>query len=289
MNNYLKLYLLCMSILYLSACSMGQVTTRASMPLIEGGVTALYQETDIELARDAIPSNISLIEGMLINDPGNQALRIYAAQAYYAYAFAFLEDTDPQRAVNLYERCFNHAKLILLDQGLTDAQMQGSLDELEAAVNKLGNNSVPALFWSSSCWARGIDLNRDNADKLADLPRAVTFMQRVHELDEHYYLSGPNIFFGVYYGSRSPMLGGNFELSEAYFEKANAYNNNKLLIVDLYRAQYLERQRYDQQAFHSLLENIINADDKLYPEQALVNQVAKQKATLLLEKEDQWF
>ena len=85
------------------------------------------------------------------------------------------------------------------------------------------------------------------------------------------------------------MLGGNFELSEAYFDKANAYNNNKLLIVDLYRAQYLERQRYDQQAFHSLLENIINADDKLYPEQALVNQVAKQKATLLLEKEDQWF
>jgi len=289
MNNCLKLCTLCLTIILLAGCSMGQLTTRAAMPLIDGGVTALYQETDPELARDAIPANISLIEGMLINDPGNEELRIYAAQAYYAYAFAFLEETDKQRAVNLYERCFNHARQILLQQGLTEAQIKGSLDELESEVNKLGKNSVPALFWSSSCWARGIDLNRDNADKLADLPRAVTFMKRVHELDEHYYLSGPNIFFGVYYGSRSPMLGGDFELSETYFEKANTYNNNKLLVVDLYRAQYLERQRYDQQEFHRLLENIVNADDGLNPEQALVNQVAKQKARLLLEKEDQWF
>jgi hypothetical protein len=268
---------------------MGQLTTRAAMPLIDGGVTALYQETDLELARDAIPSNITLIEGMLINDPGNPKLHIYAAQAYYAYAFAFLEETEKERAVKLYDRCFNHAWQVLIEQGMTEEKLKGSLDELEAAVNKLGKNSVPALFWSSSCWARGIDLNRDNADKLADLPRAVTFMRRVYELDEHYYLSGPNIFFGVYYGSRSPMLGGNFELSEAYFDKANAYNNNKLLVVNLYKAQYLERQRYDQQAFHSLLENIVNADDDLNPAQALVNQVAKQKASLLLKKEDQWF
>ncbi len=289
MNNHLKLSMLCLSVILLTGCSMGQLTTRAAMPLIDGGVTALYQETDPELARDAIPANISLIEGMLINDPGNQALRIYAAQAYYAYAFAFLEETDQPRAVKLYDRCVNHAKQILQEQGLSEAQMQGSLDGLEVAIEKLGSRSVPALFWSSSCWARGIDLNRDSAEKLADLPRAVMFMQRVYELDEHYYLSGPNIFFGVYYGSRSPMLGGNYELSEAYFKKANAYNNNKLLIVDLYMAQYLERQRYDQQAFHRLLENVVNADDNLYPEQALVNEVAKQKARLLLEKEDQWF
>lgn len=289
MNHCLKLCMLSLTIILQAGCSMGQLTTRAAMPLIDGGVAALYQETDLELAKDAIPANISLIEGMLINDPGNRELRIYAAQAYYAYAFAFIEETDPQRAAKLYDRCFNHAQYILLQQGLTEAQMKGALDELETAVNKLGKKSVPALFWSSSCWARGIDLNRDNADKLADLPRAVTFMQRVLELDEHYYLSGPNIFFGVYYGSRSPMLGGNFELSQAYFEKANAYNDNKLLVVDLYRAQYLERQRYDQQAFHRLLENIVNADDDLNPEQALVNQVAKQKASLLLEKEDQWF
>ena len=85
MNNCLKLGLLSLAFITITGCSMGQLTTRASMPLIDGGVEALYQETDLQLAKDAIPANISLIEGMLINDPDNEELRLYAAQAYYVY------------------------------------------------------------------------------------------------------------------------------------------------------------------------------------------------------------
>ncbi|MCK5663017.1 MAG: hypothetical protein KAI17_05995, partial [Thiotrichaceae bacterium] len=134
-----------------------------------------------------------------------------------------------------------------------------------------------------------IDLNRDKAENLAQLPKAVMLMQRVLDLDEHYYMSSAHIFFGVYYGSKSPMLGGNYELSEEHFNKAEQANQNKLLIVNLLRAQYLERQRFAQQKFHNLLTHIIQADNQLYPEQALINQIAKHKASLLLKKEDEWF
>jgi len=289
MNNYLKLGLLLYTLSLLSACSISQLTVRASMPLIDGGISAMNMETDLDLAYSAIPGNLSLIEGMLIKDPGNEALHLYAAQAYYGYAFGFIEDTDPDRASELYERGYQHARRVLFDQGLNAQDIQGDLNNLQDSVNKLGKNSVPALFWAASCWAKSIDLNRDKARNLAQLPKAVMFMQRVLELDESYYLSSAHTFFGVYYGSKSPMLGGNYELSEQHFAKANQANQDKLLVVNLLRAQYLERQRFDQQAFHDLLTGIIQASNSLYPEQALINQISKRKASLLLKKEEQWF
>jgi TRAP transporter T-component len=59
--------------------------------------------------------------------------------------------------------------------------------------------------------------------------------------------------------------------------------------VDVMQAQYLERQRFDQDAFHRLLTGVKNAPDDLYPEQALANVIAKNKAMILLGKEEKWF
>jgi len=289
MNYYLKIGFFICAVSQLTACSLSQVTTRAAMPLIEGGFTALNQQSDLQLAEDSLPANISLIEGMLINDPGNEALQLYAAQAYYGYAFGFIEDSNPERAAKLYTRCYEHTQQVLTDYDITPALLNGTLDELQNSINSLNKNAVPALFWGASCWAKSIDLNRDKAHSLAQLPRAVMLMQRVLELDEHYYMSGAHIFFGVYYGSKSPMLGGNYSVSEQHFAQADKTNKNKLLIVKLLQAQYLERQRFNQQAFHDLLTHIIQAGELLYPEQTLINQIAKQKASLLLKKEDQWF
>lgn len=299
MKKYLQLSLFIYTLSQLSACSISQLTVRASMPLIEGGVSAMNKETDLNLAHSAIPSNLSLIEAMLVNDPNNNSLRLYAAQAYYGYAFGFVEDgfngdnieakRNPHRAAKLYQRGFNHAQQVLSRHGISESDLNGDLKTLQDSINKLGKDAVPALFWSASCWAKSIDLNRDKAHSLAQLPKAVMLMQRVLELDEHFYMSGAHIFFGVYYGSKSPMLGGNYKLSEQHFEQANAANQNKLLMVDLLRAQYLERQRFSQQVFHDLLVNIIQSRSTLYPEQALINQISRYKASLLLEKEEQWF
>ncbi|WP_198265183.1 TRAP transporter TatT component family protein [sulfur-oxidizing endosymbiont of Gigantopelta aegis] len=299
MKTYLQISLAIFIVTQLGACTMGQLTVRASMPMIEGGIIAMNQQSDLELAEAALPANISLIEGMIVNDPGNEELRLYAAQAYYGYGFGFIEDgfmknglavkANPKRAAALYDKGFSHAKQLLADHGITDKMLNGELNDLQQRIDKLGKSAVPALFWAASCWAKSIDLNRDKARNLAQLPKAVMLMQRVLELDENYYMSGAHVFFGVYYGSKSPMLGGNFALSEQHFAAANKATQNKLLIINLLQAQYLERQRFNQQAFHDLLTQIQQADDALYPEQALINQISKYKASLLLNKEEQWF
>ena len=289
MNKYLKISLMLSILAQISACSVSQITVRAAIPLIDGGIVAMNKETDLQLAKAALPANISLIEGMLVSDPGNEILHLYAARAYYGYAFGFIEDEDIERASKLYLRGREHALQALSDYGISQQDINSDLETLQQKITNLNKDAVPALFWAASCWAKAIDLNRDKARELAQLPKAVMFMQRVLELDEHYYLSGAHVFFGVYYGSKSPMLGGNYKLAEQHFSQANNANKNKLLVINLLQAQYLERQRFDQQHFHHLLTKIIQASDTLYPEQALINQISKHKASLLLNKEEQWF
>ena len=279
-----------MTLLFLlSGCSINQLTVRASMPLIEGGMVALYRESDLQLAEAAFAPNIELIEGMLVNDPNNQTLREYAAQAYYGYSFGFVEDDDAVRAGKLYRRGMQHGVQALRLAGLKTSVTDSTLQAFTEAVKNLDKNDVPAMFWTASCWAKWIDLNRDNVAALAELPKAVILMEHVLSLDENYFLAGPHVFMGVYHGGRSPMLGGNFSLSDQHFDKARAYNADKLLIADVLQAQYLERQRFDKDKFHSLLIKVRDAADDLYPDQALINAIAKTKAKLLLEKEDQWF
>lgn len=284
----IKLFaLLCVS--FLNACSMAQMTVRMSMPMIEGGMTAMNREADLALAYAAMPANIELMEGMLVNDPDNQPLLAIAAQAYYGLAFGFVEDNNKTRASTFYYRGFLHGKHALIADGFNEKIFDGRLDDFEAALKKLDKDNLPAIFWTASNWAKWIDVNRDKAVALAQFPKVVMLMQRAYDLDKNFFMSGPNLFFAVYYGSRAPMLGGDYKRSKKYFERARQYNQDKLLMVDLLQAQYLDRQQFNRQAFHQRLTKIIQADDDLYPEQTLVNMIAKQKARQLLNKEDEWF
>lgn len=281
--------LLAVLALWLHGCSINQITVRAAMPMVEGGITALYREADLQLAEAAFAPNIELMEGMLVNDPDNQDLRQYAAQAYYGYGFGFVEDQDKPRAARMYRRGMAHGIHALRLAGMSEIQLNGTLDDFSAGVKEMDVKQVPLLFWTASNWAKWIDMNRHDVAALGELPRAVALMERVLELDQDYFLASPHLFMGVYYGGRSPMLGGDFMLSQQHFDKARASNQNKMLIVDVMQAQYLERQRYDQAAFHSLLTSVLAAPDDIFPEQMLANAIAKAKAKYLLEQEDQWF
>jgi hypothetical protein len=273
----------------LSACSVGQMVVRGSQTILDSGVDSMNRETDLELARAAMPANLKLIEGMLLEDPQNQELLLYAAQGFYGYSYGFIELDDSERAQQLYRRCYHYALTALELAGLGLDPETAATDELEAATATLGKAAVPALFWSASCLAKWIDLNRDDIASVASLASAATLMQRVLELDDSYYYGGPHIFYGVYYGGRSPMFGGNFELAEEHFRRAAEINQQKLLMVDLLQAEFLYRQQLNRTAFHDTLQFILDAPQGLYPEMALVNAISKQRAEYLLELEDEWF
>jgi hypothetical protein len=273
----------------ITACSMGQMVVRGSQTILDSGIDSMNRETDLQLARDAMPANLKLIEGMLIEDPKNAELRLYAAEGFYGYSFGFIETENPARAKQLYRRCYGHAQLALQQAGVNINPETASPEAVEDAVGKAGKKAVPALFWTANCLGKWIDMSRDDLALVASLANVAILMQRVLELDNEFYFGGAHIFFGVYYGGRSPMLGGDFARAEAEFQRAAEINDNKLLIVNLLQAEFLDRQRLDQQAFNQRLTAILEAPDDLYPEMALINGIAKQKAALLLDLEGEWF
>ena len=273
----------------LSACSMGQMVVRGSQTILDSGSEAMNRETDLQLAEAAIPANLKLIEGMLIEDPDNRELLLFAAEGFYGYGYGFIELDDPARAAALYRRCQDYALRALALDGIQIDPGTASEAALQTATAGAGKGSVPALFWAASCLAQEINLNRDDIASIAGLSGAAVLMQRVMELDNEYYYGGAHLFFGVYYGGRSPMFGGDFSRAEQNFQRAAEINNNRLLMVDLLQAEYLHRQQLDRSAFHEQLVSIVEAPDDLYPEMALVNAIAKQRAARLLTLEEEWF
>jgi hypothetical protein len=273
----------------LCACSVGQMVVRGSQTILDSGVESMNRETDLQLAKAAMPANLKLIEGMLLEDPHNEELLLYAAQGFYGYTYGFVEIEDSTRAQQLYRRCYNYALTALELAGLGLDPETANAEDLEAATAALGRKAVPALFWSASCLAKWIDLNRDDVASIASLASAATLMGRVLELDDSYYYGGPHIFFGVYYGGRAPMFGGDFVLAEEHFRRADEINHHKLLLVNLLQAEYLYRQQLNQTAFHDTLVYILEAPQDLYPDMALVNAISQQRAGYLLTLEDEWF
>jgi hypothetical protein len=284
-----KFFFIALAGIILNACSMGQMVARSTLPILESGNVAMNRETDLELARAAIPANLKLIEGLIQELPDNADLRLQAAQGFYGYAYGFVEDEDNRRASGLYRRGWEHARQALQSSGFRADLTTLSTDDLRRHLDNLGRRAVSALFWTASCWAKWIDMNRNDPARIADMGRVAALMERVLELDENYYHGGAHLFFGVYYGARPPMLGGDFERSARHFEKARALTHGKLLLVDLLQAEYLAHQQLDRKQFHERLIAVVNAPPGIYPEMALVNAIAQQKAGRLLAKEEEWF
>ena len=290
MHKYLPIKLLAciLIIVSLSACSMNKMMVNASLPMIDGGMEAMLQEPDLQLAEDSMPANISMLNGMIHLDPENAQLHTYAAQAYYGLSYGFNEDKDVNRAENFYQRGLNHGLISLELKGLKDAKNL-NIDAFEQQLQKLDKDDVATLFWTASNWAKLIDLNRDDTERLIELPKPTAMMQRVLELDETFYFGSAHMYFGVYYGSRAQSLGGDFKKSRQHFDKAREITDGKLLVADLLQAQYLSRQLLDQKDFHDRLTKIIDAPEDLYPELTMLNQISKRKAKKLIDKEAQWF
>ena len=277
------------SILLLAGCSTGKMVVRGSQTIMDSGIEAMNSETDLQLARAAMPANLKLMEGMLLEDPENIDLLLFAAQGFYGYSYGFIETEDRARASDFYRRCYGYALRTFSLRGFDIDPEIASSDDLQNAVTSAGTDDVPAIFWTATCLGKWADMNRDNIASAAHLSNVAILMQRVIELEDTYYHGAAHMFFGVYYGGLSPMFGGDFTLAEQHFQRAAEINQDKLLLVDLLHAEFLDRQQLNQAGFHQRLTGILEAPEDLYPQMALVNAISKHKAALLLEHEEEWF
>jgi tetratricopeptide (TPR) repeat protein len=257
--------------------------------IMDYGFEAFNEESDLQLAQEALGSNLKLLEALIKADPENERLLLLAAQGYNAYALAFAEDESVERARVFYLRGREYALRVLAQRRSFKGAPDADLPSFSSALESLAPSDVPAVFWAAFGWGSYINMTRSNVQALADLPKAIAMMEFVLKHDPAYYYGGAHLFLGSIHGSVPVVLGGKPERARKHFEECLAMGGGKFLLAYVYYAKTYAVQVQEQELFDELLKKVEESSLDVLPEARLPNAVAKRKAGLLREQTSELF
>jgi len=274
----------------LTGCSVGRaLVIKSARPFLDDSMTALLRESDPEIARAAMATELKLLEGLLLSTPNDYKLLTMAAQGFTGYAMLYYDPMEQEKAQSLYYRGLMYGNRALSLRNAVFGQTESRFEEFESAMESLRNEDIGAVYWTAVAWGGWINTSRTNPMAIAEFPRVRLLMDWVIDRDETYFYSGANWFYGVYYSTLPPIVGGDVEKSRTYFEKAIVQTKGEFLWGKLYYAQTYALQTINRPLFERLLKDIIEAKSDGLSEATLLNQIAKQRAKELLTQTDELF
>ena len=271
------------------SCSLDKFIIRQSSILLDYGSIALYEETDLVIAEQALASNIKLLEGMVKGDPENCELLLLTSQAISGYVLGFVEDEEPERAKPLYLRARDYAARVLKQNDFNLTEENLLIEQYQKNVASIEDEDIDALFWSAFCWAGWINLSLDNPQAFVDLPKVESLMNRVLEIDSSYYHGAALLFFGGIWGTKPKMLGGDPEKAKQYFDKNLEITNGNFLLTYVYYAKYYAAKILEEDLFKQYLKTVKDTPNDVLPGEQLLNAIAKKKADFLLARTEDLF
>jgi hypothetical protein len=275
------------ALVFLSSCSLNRMAIRSMTPIFNNSVEALYEESDLTIAEQAMAADLKLIDGMLKSDPDNEDLLLLAAQGYAGYALGFCEDTDNERAKLFYLRAKEYAFLVLRKNKDFKKLEKKDVNSFSSAIKGMKLENVPALFWAGFSWAGYINLSLDNPVALLGLPKTDVIMEQVANLDPTYFDGAVYLYFGAVNGMKPRIMGGDPQKAKKYFDKNIQLTNDKYMMAYVYMAKYYAAKILDEELFDTYLKKVIDAPVNILQGKELFTQIAKKKAEYLLsQKED---
>jgi hypothetical protein len=268
----MKKALLPLALLALTGCSLNRTVARVGSGVVDGGLPAVFSQSDPQYVKEALPANLQLMEILLASDPGNKGLLLNAAQGFCGYAFMFLEDESPERASAFYIKGQAYAGRALAGATAATAKMK----------------DAHPLFWHTFCKALYMNINRDDIEAIAEVPSLEPAGLKLLELDPGYYYNAAHDILGAYHAIRPRMLGGSPEKAAEHFELALKGPGAEFHLSRYLYAKMAAVAAQDADLFDRLLNEIISAELK-DGDTRLANEVAKLKAKKLLEKKDDLF
>jgi hypothetical protein len=257
--------------------------------ILDNGLAAFNEESDVQLAHEALASNLKLIEAMIKSDPENEQFLLFAAQGYYSYAMAFCEDDSVERARVFYLRAKDYGMRILTKNKKFKEALNSDLQTFHEAVQSFTKDDVPAIFWTAFSWGSYANITRTDIAGLADLSKVQALIEFVAEKDPSFYHGGAYLFLATVEATTPKMLGGNPEKAKKLFDQCMSINEGKFLMTQLYEAKSYAVGTQNQQLFESLLKQVEDASPDILPEARLANVIAKLKARRLLAQENDLF
>lgn len=287
----------------LNACSVSKMASDITSNIMYEGSPVIEQESDPYVAETSGLALLKTLEVFAYHNPDNKKYHLLLAKNYSNYAFGFLENklyayegVDPKlydtilaRTKLFYSRGKFYGMELLKENGRFKKALDADMETFEKAVQKLPRGKMEAIFWTAFAWGGLINWSKDDPTAIIQLGKVERMMARAAEINNTYFYAGPHLFFGVYYGSRPPMLGGNLEKSKENFEQAMKITHERFFFAKVLYAQFYCVQAQDQAMFFRLLNEVIAGDPNVLPEQRLANILAQQRAQTLLDRSSEYF
>ena len=262
---------------------------RVSPSLIPGFTQAFFEECDPELAEQALPSNLKLVEGLLKNDPDNRRLLTALCMGFTGYAMLFVEDHDPVRASKLYSRARAYGFRAIGKNAFKLNKAGLKKDIVRNELKVYGEKEIEALFWTAISWNAWISLNLDKPAVLAQLGAAQACLERILEIQPDYFHGLAYLMMGSICAAMPAAFGGKAGLAKTYFEKAMGVSQGKFLLAHYYFAKYYAVRVQDKELFLKLAKEVEGSPSDGLKEVCLINAVMKKKTKQLLGKSEDLF
>jgi tetratricopeptide (TPR) repeat protein len=250
---------------------------------------AFFEECDPVLARQSLPSQLKLMEGLLKNDPENDQILTALCMGFTGYALLFIEEREPSRASELYLRARDYGFKAMGKNASLLRDPSTKKDKIRKILNKMGKRDLEALCWTTLSWNSWINLNLDKPAVLGELGVTEACLERIMEIDPEYFFGIPYILRGAFLAARPKILGGDTSQAKASFEKAMALSNRQFFLAHYYFAKYYAVRTQDKELFLQLIEEVKNGSPEGLKEVCLINTVMKQKTIGLLDIKDELF
>ena len=142
-----------------SGCSMTKLAARQTTEIMIRSIPVYERETDMQLAEQAMPGNLKMIEGLLEVIPDDAELLFIASYSYTLYTTGFMEEKIDiadksydfekksafiRQASDYYQRSISYGlKAISLSrEGFLEA-FEGNVDRLSAELKYFKKDHVP--------------------------------------------------------------------------------------------------------------------------------------------------
>jgi predicted anti-sigma-YlaC factor YlaD len=285
-------------LLFSGGCSVKRMAIRQVGDAFAHTGTTFSSDNDPELIREALPFSLKLMESLLAEIPDHQPLLLATTRAHSQYAYAFLQmDADRlegedfeaaqrlrKRAANLFRRAVEYGL-----QGL-EFQYPGFRQQMQmeprVATRVFGKEEIPLMYWTAAAWAGLINLKKEDAHLIAEIPQMEALMDRTLELNEGWDHGAIHSFMITYAMVRQGGTQDPVQEAKYHFRKAIEYSEGQQVAPYVSLAESVAIQEQDGTLFRNLLNQALKIDPDEYLDYRLVNIVMQSRARWLLEQQD---
>jgi tetratricopeptide (TPR) repeat protein len=278
-------------IVFLSGCAHKAAVEPPTGSYLEDIYSTANTNPDVDMFGAAMPPYLQYTDSLLGPD-SPESLLYRLSGAYYGYAFCFLEDTDKKEASVNYlkgrEYTFNELKRYRMFYQIVTYETS-IIAYKQALTATFDKKNIQALYWTAMNWAGWINVNLDNPDARADLPKAEAMLEFINTIDESYNNGSVHATLGVLYANRSKADGGDPEKAREEFDKAFTYSGNSIFLMHVMYARYYACQIQDRELYKKTLTTVLETPSNTYADKTFINEVARRKAKVLMDNIDKYF